>query len=279
MIRTQRTAFHLVATAACSAWLAALWPAPAAAGVVQDFAPNFVAISVAADASFIGVVIDPGTPGSDFAIAAPGAPIPYRNLVSASTSAAPTTGAAKDTAAGTVALRFDPGVGAAADSFSITASGSASASAAFAADGSPAAARVSLSGSAFFRVDAGFGGVAPGTAVGRLLLDGLRAPSIFAPAGPVEVFTLSVSDASTGAVLASLLPGGGPAAVTLHADRSYEIGFKYQFDVPHGIDPPFDWTAGGSIAAIPELPAAWLLAAGLPLLAAGRKFRLRKNNV
>lgn len=242
---------------------AVLTAGPATAGVVIENAQNYVRLSVAADTSYDGVVIDTGPHGADEATAGPPSEPhpPYRNTVTASSFLLPasTLDAGKDQANGSVQMTFDPGEIGVADSFSIMFSGTASAISALASDGSPAAAHVTLVGIALFHLDS-FGST-PGDFVGSLAIAALPAASSF------EGFSVKVLDNALDVAFFSAGDPGG--AVPLYAGHGYQITAKYQMLVPHGEDPPFSVTLAGSLvpaAPVPEPETYALMLAGLGLL-------------
>lgn len=223
---------------------------PAAAGVVVQYSANNVFLYATADTAFVGGVTDIGLQGFGHAIAAP----PDPATLSVSSSLPPTDG--DGLANGTLALTFTPGAAGVDDSFSFDFSGTASAASALASDGNPAAAMVTLYGSAMFYVDAGYGGVASGSFVGTLNVDPLRAATGY------ETFSLKIQH--NGETVAIFGPGDPGGHLALHADAGYMIIGTYQMLVPNGVDPPFTLGMGGGLVpGVPEPQTLALMLAGL----------------
>lgn len=229
-------------------FLLSAWPA--AAGVVEKFSPNGVFMYAIADTAFVGGITNTGPQGFGNGLAQP----PVSTTVVVSSSLIPSSGVG--VADGTLALTFSAGAAGVDDSFLFTYSGIASATSALASDGSPAAASVLLQGFAMFFIDANYGGVAPGSFVGNLVIDPMPAATIY------EAFSLTIE--SNGLIVASYGPGDSGGSVALFADAPYMILGKYEMNVPYGIDPLFTLGMGGSLTpAIPEPRSLAMMLAGL----------------
>jgi hypothetical protein len=238
----------------------------ACAGVVEPYAPNKAAISVAAFARYDasdGFLLNESKDQDTASV--PGAP-GYRNLLTSTAWQIADPGShPKDMAVGTVSLNFDAGAGGDPDTMSIEFSGSVSNFAGLVGPTLADFGSVGLKASAYFYLDPFYSGMPAGTLVGSIYLNGLR------PAEDYETFSLTVDDG--GRPLLTIAPGDPGANVPLYSGNGYSIFLEYSMVVPAGIDPPFALSAGGSIQAVPEPAPALLLATGIAALALRSRHR------
>ncbi|ODT97868.1 MAG: hypothetical protein ABS79_06810 [Planctomycetes bacterium SCN 63-9] len=240
-----------------------------AGSVTGDYSANHVGISVSSQSSFVGATVTDSSPlNSDSATAGP-ATVPHPPLqdsVSATSSIAPTSGATKDIATGTIGLSFLSGTIGSPDRFIFSLDGNASAVDATNSASEPAGALVNLNGDVRFFIDSNYGPTPepPGVTVGLIRLDALRA------ANPFESYSVSIFQDSS--LIATLLPGGSGFDLPAITGHGYEIALNYTLNVPFGVDPPasfiFELRIDDGLFLLPEPSSIIMLLSGFGFVSA-----------